>query len=374
MIDFTPGNKTGQRILLTPGPLTTTSTVRGAMHDDIGTWDDDAIDLVREIREELVSLAQGNDLTCTLMQGCGSMGIESVLGSVIPRDGSKLLILNNGAYGIRMARSATAMGLPFVQMIDSEEEAHSPEHVEEVLTADPSITHVACVHCETTTGLVNPIREIGLAVGRQRRHFIVDAISSFAAYSTGRGGDIDFEAGPIDHLVGSSNKCVEGVPGFSFVISRRTAMQECGGVARSYAMDLYDQWRGFETHGKFRFTPPTHVLMAFRQALRELRAEGGIPAREKRYRENRDTLIAGMKELGFMPLIPAAIQSHIITTFLFPTPAFQFQPFYRALREQGYLIYPGKLTHRDTFRIGNIGSIARVEIEGFLAAVKRVIS
>jgi 2-aminoethylphosphonate-pyruvate transaminase len=372
MIEFTPGNKTGHRVLLTPGPLTTTATVRGAMHDDIGTWDDDAIDLVREIREELVSHAQGNDLTCTLMQGCGSMGIESVLGSVIPRDSGKLLILNNGAYGIRMARSAAAMGLPFVQRIDSEECAHSPERVEEVLAADPAITHVACVHCETTTGLVNPIRKIGLAVGRQKRRLIVDAISSFGAYSTGPGGEMDFEAGPIEHLVGSSNKCVEGVPGFSFVISRRDAMRECAGHARSYAMDLHDQWQGFEQRGKFRFTPPTHVLMAFRQALRELRAEGGIPARERRYKDNRDTLISGMQRLGFEPLIPAAIQSHIITTFLFPNSTFAFDPFYRALREQGYIIYPGKLTNRDTFRIGNIGSIGRLEIEGFLGAVEKV--
>ncbi len=373
IIEFTPSNKTGHRVLLTPGPLTTTATVRDAMHDDIGTWDDDAIDLVREIREGLVALAEGSDLTCTLMQGCGSMGVESVLGSVIPRDSGKLLILNNGAYGVRMARSATAMGLPFVQMIDSEEEPHRPERVEEVLAADPAITHVAGVHCETTTGLVNPIREIGLAVQRQRRHFIVDAISSFGAYSAGSGKAIDFTAGPIDHLVGSSNKCVEGVPGFSFVISRRSAMEGIAGNARSYAMDLYDQWAGFEKHGKFRFTPPTHVLMAFRQALRELRAEGGVPAREARYKDNNHTLISGMRKLGFEPLIPAAIQSHIITTFLITDPAFQFNAFYHSLRELGYIIYPGKLTHRDTFRVGNIGSICRAEIEGFVAAVDKVL-
>jgi len=340
------------------------------MHDDIGTWDDDAIDLVREIRESLAALANDADLTCTLMQGCGSMGVECVIGSVVPRDGGKLLILNNGAYGVRMRRSCEAMGVPFVEMLDSEEEAHSPARVEEMLAADPAITHVAAVHCETTTGLVNPIREIGLAVGRQKRRYIVDAISSFGAYSTGQGGVIDFSAGPIDHLIGSSNKCVEGVPGFSFIISRREVMEECAGNARSYAMDLHDQWKGFERHGKFRFTPPTHVLMAFRQALREMHAQGGIPARERRYKENNDTLIAGMRTLGFEPLIPASIQSHIITTFLIPNPSFAFDPFYRGLRQRGYIIYPGKLTHRDTFRIGNIGSIDRSVIEGFLAAVK----
>ena len=363
MIEFTPQNRTGHRVLLTPGPLTTTATVRAAMCDDIGTWDDDAIDLVREIRAELVALAAGKDLTCTLMQGCGRMGVECVLGSSVPRDGGKLLILNNGAYGVRMARSAKAMGVPFVEMRDSEEEAHRPERVEELLAADSAITHVAGVHCETTTGLLNPIREIGLAVGRQKRRLIVDAISSFGAYP------IDFSAGPIDHLVGSSNKCIEGVPGFSFIISRRAAVEECAGNARSFCFDLHGQWKAFEERGRFRFTPPTHVLMAFRQALRELRAEGGITARERRYRENNATLIAGMKELGFQPLIPAAIQSHIITTFLYPNPTFDFQAFYRALRERGYIIYPGKLTQRDTFRIANIGSIGREEIKGFLRAV-----
>ena len=147
-------------------------------------------------------------------------------------------------------------------------------------------------------------------------------------------------------------------------------MQECSGQARSYAMDLHDQWQGFEQRGKFRFTPPTHVLMAFRQALRELRAEGGIPARERRYKDNRDAVISGMRKLGFEPLIPAAIQSHIITTFLTPDASFDFNVFYRSLRERGYIIYPGKLTHRNTFRIGNIGSIGRAEMEGFLRAVE----
>ncbi len=372
MIEFTPENRYGHRVLLTPGPLTTTASVRAAMRDDIGTWDDDAIELVREIRAALVELANGDDLTCTLMQGSGSMGVECVLGSAIPRNAAKVLILNNGAYGVRMIRSCRALGIPFVEMRDSEEETHDPARVEKILMEDASITHVAAVHCETTTGLVNPLREIGLAVARQKRRFTVDAISSFGAYATGVGADIDFSAGPIDHLVGSSNKCVEGVPGFSFIISRRAAVEECAGNARSYALDLHDQWHGFETRGKFRFTPPTHVLMAFRQALRELRAEGGVPARERRYKDNRDTLIAGMKKLGFEPLIPASIQSHIITTFLFPTPHFNFDRFYRQLRELGYIIYPGKLTHRDTFRIGNIGSIGRCEIEGLLGAIAKV--
>lgn len=366
-IGFTPQNQPGKRVLLTPGPLTTTATVRAAMQDDIGTWDDDAGDLVREIRAELVALTERPDLTCTLMQGSGSMGVECVLGSAIPRKGGKVLILNNGAYGVRMIRSCRAMGLPFVEMEDPEEQAHDPARVDAILAGDSSITHVAMVHCETTTGLVNPLREIGLVVARHGRRFVVDAISSFGAYA------IDFDAGPIDHLIGSSNKCVEGVPGFSFVLSRRAAIEACAGNARSYAFDLYDQWQNFETRGRFRFTPPTHVMLAFRQALRELRAEGGVAARERRYQANRDALIAGMKRLGFEPLIPASIQSHIITTFLYPRPDFDFTRFYQGLRERGYIIYPGKLTNRDTFRIGNIGSIGLWEIEGLLRAIEEVL-
>jgi 2-aminoethylphosphonate-pyruvate transaminase len=368
MIEFTPENKTGRRVLLTPGPLTTSRAVREAMNEDIGSWDDDCIELVADIRRRLLHVAgDPPDYTVTLLQGAGSYGVEAMLGSAVPREG-KLLILSNGAYGKRMARSSAAMGLNFTVLEDPEDQPHAPEAVDRALAGDLAITHVAVVHCETTTGLLNPVREIGHVVQRHGRRYLVDAISSFGAYPT------DFGAGPVDHLVATANKCIEGVPGFCFVISRRAAMEEAAGNARSYCFDLHGQWRWMESSGKFRFTPPTHVLLAFQQALWELEKEGGVAARARRYCENQATLAAGMAALGFHPLIRPEHQSHIITTFLYPRPDFDFMAFYTRLREQGYIIYPGKLTQVDTFRVANIGSIGREEIEGFLRAAARAVA
>ncbi len=369
MIDFTPENRQGRRILFTPGPLTTTRTVKEAMLDDIGSWDSDSIRLVAEIRSELLRLAGSRaELTCTLIQGCGSYAVEAILGSAMPRDG-KLLILSNGAYGRRMQLTAQALGLTHAVLTDPEDTPHDPAAVDKALGRDPAVTHVACVHCETTSGLINPLREVGLAVQRRGRRFVVDTISSFAAYPVGPGQAIDFDAGPIDHLAGSANKCIEGVPGFAWVLSRRDAMERCAGNARSLSLDLHGQWSHLETTGQFRFTPPTHVLLAFRQALRELEREGGVPARTQRYQESHRVLVDGMQRLGFRPYVAPGHQSHIITTFHYPSEDFDFKAFYDRLHAKGYIIYPGKLTSVKTFRIANIGSIGREEIEGLLGVI-----
>lgn len=367
-----PEDRRGRRILFTPGPLTTTRTVREEMLSDIGSWDTDCIQLVAEIRAGLVALAGGSkDITCTLFQGSGSYAVEAILGSAIPRDG-KLLILKNGAYGRRMELTADSLRLDYTTLSDPENKPHDPAAVDEALARDPSITHVACVHCETTTGLLNPLREIGLVVQRRGRSFLVDAISSFAGYPVGPGKAIDFDAGPIDHLAGSANKCIEGVPGFSFILSRREAVEKTVGNARSLCLDLHGQWQNFEKTGQFRYTPPTHVLLAFRQALRELDEEGGIDARVRRYQENHRTLLEGMKKLGFRSYISPEHQSHIITVFHYPSEDFDFKSFYDRLHSKGYIIYPGKLTAIPSFRIANIGSIGREEVEGLLRAIAEV--
>ncbi|HVR74794.1 MAG TPA: 2-aminoethylphosphonate--pyruvate transaminase [Planctomycetota bacterium] len=372
MIPFRPENRPGSRILFTPGPLTTTPSVRGAMDQDIGSWDRDAIELVAEVRAGILALAGGRaDYTTTLIQGSGSYAIESILGSALPRDG-KLLILSNGAYGRRMRLTADALRIPYCLHEDPEDRPHDPAVVDQLLRADPSITHVGCVHCETTAGLLNPLREVGLVVKQHGRRFIADVISSFGAYEVGPGRPIDLDAGPIDHLAGSANKCIEGVPGFAFVISRRDAMERATGTARSLCLDLHAQWSHFEKTGQFRFTPPTHVLLAFRQALRELEAEGGPPARAIRYRESQETLAAGMRKLGFRPYVSPEHQSHIITTFHYPEADFDFRSFYDRLHKRGYILYPGKLTAVNTFRIANIGSIGRREIESLLGAIAEV--
>ena len=372
MIDFTPADLPGRRVLFTPGPLTTTRTVKEAMLIDLGSWDVDSIQLVAEIRAEVLKLLGARtDYTVTPLQGSGSYAVESILGSAVPRDG-KLLILSNGAYGRRMELIAKALGLPHAVLTDPEDTPHDPRRVEEALSRDPAVTHVACVHCETTSGLLNPLREVGLAVGRQGRRFIADVISSFGAYAVGRGQAIDLDAGPIDHLAVSANKCIEGVPGFALVVSRKDAMERCAGNARSLSLDLHAQWAHMEKSGQFRFTPATHVLLAFRQALRELEREGGIPARARRYEESHRALVEGMGRLGFRAYVPPENQSRIITTFHFPSPEFDFKRFYDQLHAKGHIIYPGKLTAVPTFRIANIGSTDRREVEALLRAIEEV--
>jgi 2-aminoethylphosphonate-pyruvate transaminase len=261
------------------------------------------------------------------------------------------------------------VGISHLVHEDAEDTPHDPAALDSTLARDASITHVACVHCETTSGLLNPLREIGLVVQKHRRRFLVDTISSFAAYPVGPGQAIDLDAGPIDHLASSANKCIEGVPGFAFVFSRKDAMERCAGNARSLALDLHGQWSHLEKTGQFRFTPPTHVLLAFRQALRELEREGGVAARTRRYQENHRTLAEGMRKLGYRPYIDPRHQSHIITTFHYPSDDFDFQSFYNRLHAKGFIIYPGKLTAVKTFRIANVGSIGREEIEALLAAI-----
>jgi 2-aminoethylphosphonate-pyruvate transaminase len=373
-IPFPPVDAPGRRLLFTPGPLTTTRSVRAAMAIDIGSWDTDSIRLAAEIRAELVRLAGGGERTATLLQGSGSYAVEAVIGSAVPR-GGKLLILSNGAYGERMRLTAEALGVPHAVHRDPEDRPHDPAVVDRLLAADRAITHVACVHGETTTGLLNPAREIGLVVGRRGRRVIVDAISTFGAYPVGPGAALDLEAGPVDHLVGSANKCLEGVPGFAFVISRRPAIEACAGNARSLVLDLHGQWSHFERTGQFRFTPPTHVLLAFRQALRELEEEGGVEARARRYEENHRVLVEGMERLGFEPYVAREHRSRIITTFRYPERAgrpFDFRAFYDRLHGLGFIIYPGKLSVVDTIRIATIGSIGRREVEALLAAVEEV--
>ncbi len=355
-------------LLLTPGPLTTSRSVKEAMLRDYCTWDDDYHQVVSGIRRRLCELAGGDsELTSVLMQGSGTFGIEAVVGSCVPPDG-KLLVLDNGAYGRRIAQIAARLRIPHTHLDGSEIEPVDVNRVEEELRTDPQLTHVALVHCETTTGMMNPAAEIGQLCARYDRIFILDAMSSF--------GGIPFTAQELHahYLVSSSNKCLQGVPGFSFVIAHRSTLEGTAGWARSLSLDLFDQWREMEDHqGKWRYTSPTHVVRAFAQALAELDAEGGISVRAARYRENHRTLVDGMAELGYHAMIAPAHQSPIITAFRYPDGAsFRFRPFYDALKSRGFVIYPGKISQADTFRIGTIGHVFPDDIRRLLAAVRQV--
>ena len=356
-------------LLLTPGPLSTTATVRAAMLQDSCTWDADYNQgVVEPIRRELVRLATGpeyqSDYSAVLLQGSGSYVVESVLGSAIGVD-ECLLIINNGAYGARMGEMARCLGLRHHELDCGETTRPEPAAIEAMLARHPEITHLAMVHCETTTGMLNPLDEVAALCQRRGIRLIVDAMSSFG------GIPIDMGRLGIEFLISSANKCIQGVPGFGFVIARRAALAACAGRARSVSLDLHAQWQTMEQQGgKWRFTSPTHTVLAFAQALRELDEEGGIAARHQRYSENQRTLVAGMAALGFAPLLPEQWQSPIITAFYSPAhPDYRFADFYQRLKAQGFVIYPGKVSQADCFRIGNIGDVTPERVRDLLAAM-----
>ncbi|HEH9429947.1 TPA: 2-aminoethylphosphonate--pyruvate transaminase [Aeromonas sobria] len=356
-------------LLLTPGPLSTTATVRAAMLQDSCTWDADYnLGVVEPIRRELVRLATGpeyeSDYSAVLLQGSGSYVVESVLGSAIGAD-ECLLIINNGAYGARMGEMARCLGLRHHELDCGETTRPEPAAIEAMLARHPEITHLAMVHCETTTGMLNPLDEVAELCQRRGIRLIVDAMSSFG------GIPIDMGRLGIEFLISSANKCIQGVPGFGFVIARRAALAACAGRARSVSLDLHAQWQTMEQQGgKWRFTSPTHTVLAFAQALRELDEEGGIAARHQRYSENQRTLVAGMAALGFAPLLPEKWQSPIITAFYSPAhPDYRFADFYQRLKAQGFVIYPGKVSQADCFRIGNIGDVTPERVRNLLAAM-----
>ncbi len=358
------------KVLFTPGPLTTSRTVKRAMLRDLGSRDIEFIGIVREIRRRLLVLGGVPDhgYEAIPMQGSGTFALESVISSTVPADG-KLLVAVNGAYGRRIEQIARVLKIEVAALIFPENQAVDAEKVAAALERDTAITHVAVVHCETTTGIMNPIREIGAVVQRAKRLYFVDAMSSFGAVP------LNLADWSIDYLVSSSNKCIEGVPGFAFVLARREALAATEGFARSLSLDLLAQWKGLERDGQFRFTPPVHALVAFYQALLELEREGGVEARAARYRHNHRTLIDGMRALGFREYLAPELQGYIITSFLYPDDSgFRFAEFYARLSQKGFVIYPGKISQGNCFRIGHIGRIFASDIEDLLAAIRSTLA
>jgi len=367
MYEFIPDNP---YILLTPGPLSTSKGVRNAMLRDWCTWDTDYNEgIVQNIRSRLVELATKDidAYTAVLMQGSGSFAVEACLGTAVPKDG-KVLILTNGAYGARIVDMALVMNINHSVMALSEIDALNPVKMAGILDEDSDITHVVMVHCETTTGMLNPLEEISYVVKSADKILIVDAMSSFG------GMPMDIGKLGIDFLVSSANKCIQGVPGFGFVIAKRDVLEQCAGNARSLCLDLVGQWRDMDKTGKWRYTSPTHVVRAFYQALDELEEEGGVAARHARYSENQRTLVEGMCELGFKTLLKSNLQSPIITSFLYPYEKFDFKTFYEDVKSRGFVLYPGKISQADTFRIGNIGEVYPCDIQRLIHVVKDVIS
>lgn len=356
-------------LLLTPGPLTTSETVKAAMMSDWCTWDEEYnVNIVQEIRNELIHLASScpEEYTAVLMQGSGTFCVESTLGSTI-RPNDSLLVAANGAYGNRMGSIASYYHIQHHVMKFEETQQVDAQKIDTYLNKHPEVTHVSVVHCETTTGVLNPLAKIAEVVKRHHKVLIVDAMSSFG------GVPIDMAELGIDFLISSANKCIQGVPGFGFIIARRSLLEKCQGVARSLSLDLYDQWNTMEKgQGKWRFTSPTHVVRAFMQALAELKEEGGVEARHNRYCENHQTLVKGMRSLGFKTLLSDEQQSPIITSFYYPNQDFNFKAFYLQLKERGFVIYPGKISQADTFRIGNIGDVFPQDFSRLIETIKEL--
>jgi len=351
-------------ILLTPGPLTTSLATKTAMLRDWGSWDASFNAVTAEIRRKLLDVVHGHDShVCVPMQGSGTFSVEAAVNTLVPRDGH-VLVLINGAYGQRMARLTTMMGRRVSTFVTAEDVPTTPADVDRLLGADTSITHVGLIHCETSTGILNPLAAIAEVVARHRRRLIVDAMSSFGALS------IDARAVPFDAVIAASGKCIEGPPGMGFVIAKRESLEAAAGNCSSLALDLHDQWAYMEKTTQWRYTPPTHVVVAFNAALDQFVAEGGQRARLARYARNCETLIAGMRALGFRPFLDSAIQAPIIVTFHAPAdPRYEFKAFYANVRDRGFILYPGKLTQVETFRVGCIGAIGAEEMRQAVHAI-----
>ena len=357
------------KILFTPGPLTTSRTVKQALLRDLGSRDYEFISIVADIRQRLLEIGGVADdgYAAIIMQGSGTFSLESVISSTIPPAG-KLLVIINGAYGQRIAQIARVYDIQVVPLTYPENRKPDLAELAAALAADEAITSVAVIHCETTTGLINPIKEIGEIVKRFGKDYFVDAMSSFGAVPLNL-----VECG-IDYLVSSANKCIEGIPGFGIILAKRDTLMKTKGYAQTFSLDLLAQLLRLEKDGQFRFTPPTHSLIAYHQALLELEAEGGVEGRAARYRANYQTLIAGMRALGFEEYLRPEDQGYIITSFTFPDhPNFNFEEFYRQLNDQDYVIYPGKVSQADCFRIGSIGRIFPADVNALLAAIREAL-
>ena len=359
---------TGDPYLLTPGPLTTSPTVKQAMLHDYGSRDNTFIDINARMLERLVAIVDGEGTHVSVpLQGSGTFSVEAMIGCFVPANG-KLLILINGAYGHRIAKICDYYRRGYITQESSEDVPIDTAELDQTLANDPDISHVVMVYCETTSGILNPIEKISEVVARHGRGLLIDAMSAFGALPLSA-RQIEFDA-----VVASSNKCLEGAPGIGFCIARKAAMEKTKGNSPSLSLDLYDQWQAMMKTRQWRFTPPTHVLLAFDQALNEFDQEGGVQGRGGRYKKNGDLLISGMRAMGFKTLLPDSLQAPIIITFHMPkNPQFDFASFYDGLRDQGYVIYPGKLTVADSFRIGCIGRLNQEQMQGALDAVRTML-
>ncbi len=352
--------------LLTPGPLTTSHSTKEAMLRDWGSRDKDFIDLNNKILNSLIKLIDGeNNYQCVPMQGSGTFAVESMIGSLTTKN-AKILILINGAYGQRMKKMCRYLNRNFIDYTVEENKTHDLEEIEKIIDKHNDFTHVFVVYCETTSGILNPIQDIAELVEKKNLSLFIDAMSAFGALP------LSSKKIKFDAVAASSNKCLEGVPGVGFIIVKNDIIKNAQGNCHSLSLDLHDQWQSMEKNKQWRFTPPTHVLAAFNQAIKEHERDGGILGRHKKYSNNCRIICEGMKNIGFKQLLPDELQAPIIITFMQP-PNFNFDQFYNALSQKNFLIYPGKLTVAETFRIGCIGNLDHNDMHDAISAIKEVL-
>lgn len=345
-----------KKIILTPGPLTTNEFVREAAIEDYPSRDVVLNQMTHNIRENILTLCHGQaSHTAILMQGSGTYAVEAAVQSLIPAHSGHALVLSNGVYSRRIYEICLRAGLNTTLYEVPELLPFDPEEIQKILCNDASITDVLLVHCETGSGLVNPLHRIADVVSAAGRRLIVDAMSTFGVL------EIDLRELAITALITSSNKCLEGLPGIGVVIASTRHLENCKANARSLSLDLHAQWQRFNTDGEWRFTPPVQIVAALDRALSLLRAEGGIPARRQRYQTNLDEILTRMLALNFETVLPLERLEPIIVAFHCPE-GFDFSAFYEQLKASNIYLYPGALTHEKTFRIGCIGAVNRDDI------------
>ena len=358
-----------RNVLLNPGPATTTDSVKLAqVVPDICPREQKFGELMRSVADDLTAIAGGGaEYASVLFGGSGTAAMDAVINSVIPPE-KKILIINNGAYGERMVKIAQAYRIGYIELRFPWDELPDIGKIEAALQQDAEIAVVGMVHHETTTGLLNPIQDIGALVRQYNKLFVVDTISSFA------GIPLDIKACNIDFMMSTSNKCLQGMAGIAFVICRIAELERIqSSPRRSFYLSLYDQYAYFERNLQMRFTPPVQTMYALRQAIDEFLAEG-MEQRYARYTRNWHVLRKGMQELGFRILTQPEQESHILITVEYPdSPAFDFDVLHDRLYERGITIYPGKTGKKDTFRLANMGAITEEDIQYFLGSLREIL-
>ena len=349
-------------VLLNPGPANTTPSVRAALViPDLCHREPEYFEMMRRCRAAVARLAGGDDDWVTvLFTGSGTAAVEATICSVVPSDRA-LLVVDNGVYGDRMLKIARAHGIASHAVSVDTFSAVCPDAVDAALLAHPEVSHVAVVHHETTTGVLNPVADIARVVERRGRRMIVDAMSSLF------GEPLDVTQPPLDFVTASANKCLQGVPGVSFVLARRTALAALRGRApRSVYLDLHAHFATQEQDNT-PFTPAVQVVHAMEQALAEL-AQEGVKQRIARYADNARVLREGLGELGFSILVAPDARSNILTTFRLPD-GVTYDALHDALKRRGYIIYAGQGDlRRYAFRVANIGTLTPRDMAGVVQA------